>query len=157
MEDNKKVVMVAIEESDCSHYALKWTLESLCNSISESHLIIFTVLPIADYSYIYASTMGAAPPDLIASVQENQKKVAVALLEKAKKICADHGVIAAETIVESGDPKAVICEAVEKLKVELLVLGSHGRGALKRAFLGSVSNHCVQNAKCPVLVVRKPE
>ncbi|MBA0601484.1 hypothetical protein Gorai_004659 [Gossypium raimondii] len=55
-------------------------------------------------------------------------------------------------MTEVGDPKEKICEAVEKLNIELLILGSHGRGAIQRAFLGSVSNHCVHNAKCPVLV-----
>lgn len=43
--------------------------------------------------------------------------------------------ILAETITEVGDPKVVICEAVDKLNVELLVLGSHGRGAIERYIL----------------------
>ncbi|GJY84245.1 acyl-acyl carrier protein thioesterase ATL3, chloroplastic [Tanacetum coccineum] len=64
--------------------------------------------------------------------------------------------ITAKTMTEIGDPKELICEAVEKSNVQLLVLGSHSRGAIKRVFLGSVSNHCVQNVKCPVLVVKKP-
>ena len=40
--------------------------------------------------------------------------------------------IVAETVTEVGDPKEVIREAVEKLNIQLLVLGSHGRGAIKR-------------------------
>jgi nucleotide-binding universal stress UspA family protein len=40
--------------------------------------------------------------------------------------------IVAETMTEVGDPKEVIREAVEKLNIQLLVLGSHGRGAIKR-------------------------
>ncbi|KAH7571138.1 hypothetical protein ACOSP7_019781 [Xanthoceras sorbifolium] len=153
--EKKKVMMVAIDESDCSHYALQWALEYLRDTISDSHLVIFTALPLLDFSYIYASTFGAAHPDLITSMQENQKKVAVSLLEKAKDMCAKRGIVA-ETMSEIGDPKEAICEAVEKLKTKLLVIGSHGRGAIQRAFLGSVSNYCVHNAKCPVLVVKKP-
>ncbi|KAH9795150.1 Usp domain-containing protein [Citrus sinensis] len=89
------------------------------------------------------------------SIQENQKKAALALLGRAKEICAKHGVVA-ETMTEMGDPKNVICEAAEKHKIQLLIVGSHSRGPIQRAFLGSVSNYCVHNAKCPVLVVRKP-
>jgi nucleotide-binding universal stress UspA family protein len=37
-----------------------------------------------------------------------------------------------ETITEVGEPKEVICEVAEKLNVELLVLGSHGRGVVER-------------------------
>ena len=55
----KKKVMVAIDESDCSIYALEWTLSSLHESIANSELLIFTAQPIADYSYLHASSMGA--------------------------------------------------------------------------------------------------
>lgn len=37
-----------------------------------------------------------------------------------------------ETITEVGDPKEAICAAVGKFKISLLILGSHGRGAIKR-------------------------
>ena len=36
----------------------------------------------------------------------------------------------------------------------MIVVGSRGTGRLKRALLGSVSEHLVRNAPCPVLVVR---
>ncbi|KAA8529148.1 hypothetical protein F0562_034053 [Nyssa sinensis] len=153
---NKTKVMVAIDESGCSHYALEWALQNLRHSLDNSDLVIFTAQPVADYSYIYASSFGATPPNLINSIQENHKKVALAVLERAKEICGKKGIIA-ETITEVGDPKVAICEAVEKLNIQLLVLGSHGRGALKRALLGSVSSYCSNNAKCPVLIVKKPD
>lgn len=40
--------------------------------------------------------------------------------------------ITATTVAEVGNPKDKICEAVEKFKATLLVLGNNGRGALKR-------------------------
>ncbi|KAI7745517.1 hypothetical protein M8C21_015305 [Ambrosia artemisiifolia] len=195
MEDQKnmKKVMVAIDQSEYSRYALEWALQNLHESIANNQLFIYTVQPISDYSYLHASAYGATQliliscegldhsignaaiqitrtgfgkqtpllfrpisiaPELIRNIQENQKKVALSLLDQAKDLCNKYG-ITAETITEVGDPKDLICEAVEKLKVQLLVMGSSSRGALKRAFLGSVSNHCVQNVKCPVLVVKK--
>lgn len=50
----------------------------------------------------------------------------------AEFIVFSHLQIAVETVTEVGDPKEVICEAVEKYKIQLLVVGSHGRGALGR-------------------------
>ena len=38
----------------------------------------------------------------------------------------------AETMVVSGDPRDVICETVEKVRADFLVIGSHGYGAIKR-------------------------
>ncbi|XP_015895651.1 universal stress protein A-like protein isoform X1 [Ziziphus jujuba] len=154
-ENKKKKVMVAVDESECSHYALQWALQHLTHTIVDSHLVIFTVQPFVNSGFALAATYGTAPVELTASLQDNQKKIALALLDKAKEICAKHGIVA-ETITEIGDPKETICEAVEKLNIELLVLGSHSRGAIGRAFLGSVSNYCVHHAKCPVLVVKKP-
>lgn len=61
-----------------------------------------------------------------------------------------------ETCVEKGDPRDVICGAAERSGADMLVMGSHGYGFLQRALLGSVSNHCVQNCKCPVVVVKRP-
>ncbi|RWR93873.1 universal stress protein A-like protein isoform X1 [Cinnamomum micranthum f. kanehirae] len=153
---NKKKIMVAIDESDCSHYALDWALKNLGDSIaSSSPLMIFTAQPVVNLSHVYASSFGVTPPELIQSVQDQQRKISLALLQKAKEICSKRGVDV-ETITEVGDPKEAICVAVENFKISLLILGSHGRGAIKRAFLGSVSNYCMKNANCPVLVVKKP-
>ncbi|KAL8463227.1 hypothetical protein ACS0TY_033258 [Phlomoides rotata] len=152
----KKKVMVAIDESEFSHYALEWALENLRETIEDSKLVVFTAQPLADYSYLSASTLGATPVELITSIQEKHKRIAEELLERAKNICSKYGV-AADTFTEVGNPKEVILNAVEKHKIQLLVVGNHGRGAVQRAFLGSVSSFCVHNAKCSVLVVRKTD
>ncbi|KAL8470675.1 hypothetical protein ACS0TY_033298 [Phlomoides rotata] len=131
----KKKVMVAIDESEFSHYALEWTLENLRETIEDSKLVVFTAQPLADYIYLYASTLGATRMSPNFNFQS----------------------VAADTFTEVGNPKEVILNAVEKLKIQLLVVGNHGRGAVQRAFLGSVSSFCVHNAKCPVLVVRKTD
>jgi nucleotide-binding universal stress UspA family protein len=59
-----------------------------------------------------------------------------------------------EQSVEQGDPGVVLCDRAGELGADVVVVGSRGRGALKRALLGSVSTYVVHNAPCPVLVVR---
>ncbi|XP_071739308.1 uncharacterized protein [Rutidosis leptorrhynchoides] len=153
-QNKEEKVMVAIDESEYSRYALEWALQNLNESIVNKQLIVFTAQSISDYTYLHASSYGSTPPELIRNIQENQKRIALSLLDQAKDLCSKYG-ITAKTMTESGDAKDLICEAVEKLNVQLLVLGSHSRGPIKRAFLGSVSNHCVQHVKCPVLIVKK--
>jgi len=160
----ERKVMVAIDESDYSHYALTWVLENLKESIINSSLVIFMAQPPPTNSYTFSAPLGSArmycpvsaTPELTNSIQENNKKLTLALLGKAKEMCASCGV-KAETITEVGDPSTAICDAVQKFDISLLVLGERGLGKIKRALLGSVSNYCVQNAKCPVLVVKKPK
>ena len=59
--------------------------------------------------------------------------------------------------VAVGDPTREILKACEKLDADLVVVGSRGLGAVRRALLGSVSDSVVRHALCPVLVVRGGE
>ncbi|XP_059278157.1 universal stress protein A-like protein [Lycium ferocissimum] len=62
--------------------------------------------------------------------------------------------INAESLILEGDPKNMLCEATEKMNIDLLAVASRGLGQIKRAFLGSVSDYCARHAKCPVLIVK---
>jgi len=57
-------------------------------------------------------------------------------------------------LVWEGDPGEAIVNAAEAEGVDLIVVGSHGRGQVERFLLGSVSDYVVRHAGCPVLVVR---
>jgi nucleotide-binding universal stress UspA family protein len=60
-----------------------------------------------------------------------------------------------ERRVEIGDAGAAIVAVAEAMDTDVIVVGSHGRGLLGRiVHLGSVSDHVVRHAPCPVLVVR---
>jgi nucleotide-binding universal stress UspA family protein len=52
-----------------------------------------------------------------------------------------------------GDPGPVIVRVADELSVDAIVIGSRGRGAIKRALLGSVSTHVANNTECPVIVI----
>jgi nucleotide-binding universal stress UspA family protein len=62
--------------------------------------------------------------------------------------------IAVEGTVVCSDPREAVVETAEKLKADLIVIGTHGRRGLKRALLGSVAEAVVRTAPCAVLVVR---
>ncbi|KAB5544773.1 hypothetical protein DKX38_012885 [Salix brachista] len=153
-------VMVVIDERECSYLALMWVLDFLKESIKHSPLVIFAAQPPPNCNYVVSSAVGFAricplssTMDLFNSVQQQNKKVALGLLEKAERICASKGVIV-EAITEAGYPEEVICDAVQKCGVNLLVIGDKENGNIKRALQGSVSSYCVQDAKCQVLLVR---
>jgi nucleotide-binding universal stress UspA family protein len=66
------------------------------------------------------------------------------------------GITTHVTIVDGGKPAETIVATAERLNVDAISLGSHGRGGVARALLGSVADAVVRHAKRPVLVVRAP-
>ncbi|KAG0470546.1 hypothetical protein HPP92_017246 [Vanilla planifolia] len=56
-----------------------------------------------------------------------------------------------------GDPREKICEAIDHIPLNCLIIGNRGLGKLKRVFMGSVSNHVVNNGACPITVVKSTE
>ncbi|KAH8490175.1 hypothetical protein H0E87_022632 [Populus deltoides] len=168
IEGSKKRVMVIIDESEYSYHSFMWVVDNLKEFITDSPLVILAALPAPNCKFLYGAQFGTAALwcpvspisptlDLICAIQEKNKKILLGILEKAVNICASRGV-KAETILEAGEPYELTCNAVQKNNINLLVIGNTSiNGTLKRDFLGRLSNYCLNNAKCHVLVVKKPE
>jgi nucleotide-binding universal stress UspA family protein len=62
----------------------------------------------------------------------------------------------ASSEVVSGDPTREILAAAKRLDADLIVMGRHSHGNLRRAVLGSVVEGVLRGAPCPVLVVPEP-
>eukprot|EP00270_Netrium_digitus_P003314 TRINITY_DN137_c0_g1_i2.p1 TRINITY_DN137_c0_g1~~TRINITY_DN137_c0_g1_i2.p1 ORF type:complete len:171 (-),score=43.89 TRINITY_DN137_c0_g1_i2:137-649(-) len=149
-----KKIIVAVDQSEESTHSLKWALENIIQPTDRVHL-----LHAQPYPAIYAGIVGRAglsvSPGVIASLKKHEEEISLQILKEAKALC-DEKKINVEFDVIVGEPRESICDAVDQLGADLLVMGSHGYGAIKRALIGSVSNFCVHHAKCPVVVVRKP-
>jgi nucleotide-binding universal stress UspA family protein len=59
-----------------------------------------------------------------------------------------------ETRVMVGAPGAAIVAAAKEYQADLIVMGTHGRTGLTRLLLGSVAEHVLRHAACPVLTVK---
>ncbi|EFJ26730.1 hypothetical protein SELMODRAFT_412437 [Selaginella moellendorffii] len=151
-------VGIAIDLSPTSRYALRWALEHFARD--GDHIFVLVVrkkegedtalfekagtplIPMHDYDEHVLDKYGIQPdPEVFATIREHREK---------KKFAVDGKVY-------YGDAREKIIEAVGDLKLDLLVLGSRGLGTVKRALLGSVSNYVINNAPCPVTVVKLPE
>lgn len=62
--------------------------------------------------------------------------------------------VVAKELVEYGDPAERICATAMDHNVDLIIIGSHDRGAFGRFLHGSVSEDVVRNAPCSVLVAK---
>jgi nucleotide-binding universal stress UspA family protein len=95
---------------------------------------------------------GIASPDEIEAEQAAAHQNATAAV--ARTVTELSTTATVEQRVEVGDPGAMLVRLAEELGTDIVVVGSRGRGAIRRALMGSVSTHVVNNAPCPVVVVR---
>lgn len=95
---------------------------------------------------------GVAAPEEIDAAWAGANAQAREALDRT--IAALGDVAAAVTpVAESGDIGPTLCAVAEERGADAIVVGSRGHGALRRALLGSVSTHVVNNAPCPVVVL----
>lgn len=58
-----------------------------------------------------------------------------------------------QVVIQSGDTWEVICKVLSDKKVDLMVMGTPGHGAVDRLLLGSTAENVIRHATCPVLTV----
>ncbi|KAL5202772.1 hypothetical protein ABZP36_013724 [Zizania latifolia] len=152
-------VVVAVDESEESMHALSWCLSNVVSTAAAKApaVVLVHARPPRPLGYpVIDGTGYVLTQEVMDSMDRYMAAAADTVVAKARDICTAFPNLKVETCVEKGDPREVICGAAEKAGADMLVMGSHGYGFLQRALLGSVSNHCVQNCKCPVVVVKRP-
>ncbi|KAF0925797.1 hypothetical protein E2562_018453 [Oryza meyeriana var. granulata] len=159
-------VVVAVDESEESMHALSWCLSNVVSSAAARApaaapppaVVLVHARPARPLYYPVIDGAGyVLTQEVRDSMDRYMASAADTVVAKARDICTAFPNVKVETRVEKGDPREVICGAAEKAGADMVVMGSHGYGFLQRTLLGSVSNHCVQHCKCPVVVVKRPQ
>lgn len=157
-EKQRTVVVVAVDDSDHSYHALEWTVRHVAApgggvAGGAADLVIVHAKP-SPSSIVSFGGPGAG--EAIRHVDAGLRKTAEAVVARARRVCAAASSARALVEVVEVEPRTVLCSAAEKHRADLLVLGSHGYGAVKRALLGSVSDYCAHHAPCSVMIVKQP-
>jgi nucleotide-binding universal stress UspA family protein len=113
--------------------------------VSVAHL----ALPVTGYG-------GYGYSDIVSELKNEEQKRVEKLLASVTESAEAEGV-SCSTVFADGFAVDEICQKASAYDAQLIVVGSHGWGAARRLFSGSVSTGLVHSAPCPVLVVRTPE
>ena len=143
-EESPHRIVVGIDGSDSSIAALCWAANQAESTGSGLEVII---------TWEWPTTVGWAPPFAADYTPEGDARRV--LDEAVEKVRSTHPDVDVRSIVIEGHPAPALIEASRG--ADLLVLGSRGHGQFVGMLLGSVSEHCVTHAHCPVLVLRGQE
>ncbi|XVF32878.1 hypothetical protein REPUB_Repub17cG0120900 [Reevesia pubescens] len=170
-------IVVAVDESEESMYALSWCLGNLISQNTINNLVLLLCeastflrccrnkqkgkfVPTKGFIYDQFNLVKGHmfSGDVVRALEKYGSDLVNSVMGRAEAICKKFSSnINVERIVGRGDAKDIICSTVDKINADTLVMGSHGYGFFKRALLGSVSDHCAKHVKCPVVIVKHPE
>ncbi|MBI5593711.1 MAG: universal stress protein [Deltaproteobacteria bacterium] len=136
-------VLVATDGSETGQGAVTAALE-LVRILSTGPVELLAVAMVLT-NLEYESAM----PWVIAQAEKEVRQK----LEPVKSMAEEAG-IEFEIVVHRGDdPSAEIVGEAVRTKVDMIIMGTHGRTGIKRFLLGSVTGNVIENAPCKVLVV----
>jgi nucleotide-binding universal stress UspA family protein len=146
-----KQILVPTDFSDPSGVALQYARALADNFGASLHL-----LHVLDERYLsWAASEGFVPPvgvDIRAEAERGAREDLHKLLTDAERAKYQ-----ARLVLLVGGPFVEIVRYAKEQNIDLIVMGTHGRGLIAHMLLGSVAEKVVRKAPCPVLTVRHPE
>jgi nucleotide-binding universal stress UspA family protein len=107
--------------------------------------------------YVHARGTGNAVDGLpaVAALNDDERaSIEMRLRAAVPPEAAEHGIATHTSVVEGNLAAEAILQAAERLDVDVIVVGSHGRSGITRAVLGSVAESVARQSTRPVLIVR---
>ena len=151
MSESSGKVLLATDGSEESELASRAAVE-LCETTGpELHVVHVgpAVRHVGDMGPVFLD------PQAEQAAQERLDEQSQEQLDAEVKKVGELGARAAGTHLRAGDPADLIVRLAEDLGARMIIMGSRGRGGVRRALMGSVSEDVVRHAHCPVLVVRR--
>lgn len=117
------------------------------------HPLEFSLPQFDDPFALDVATIYARIPEVEKAILENHDRMLKEIEEELRSYGFD-----VKRIMTVGDPKEEIVRVAEEEKVNVIVIGYHGKGLIERILeMGSTAKAVIKKAKCPVLVVKKVE
>jgi len=145
-------ILVPTDGSKVARKAIKYAIE-----LAKQTGAAITLLSVIDRSFMVSQSISpeASPTHLIEPIEDYLRQAAESYTAEIEKLCGQNN-IKSKTIIKSGHPVDEIVKEAEKLKTDLIVMGFHGKSAVKATVLGSVTYGVIhKDTKIPVLLVRK--
>jgi nucleotide-binding universal stress UspA family protein len=146
-------ILVATDGSETALEASRYGIQ-LARQLGAS-ITVLSVIDNRSFPTSYAVPPEATAVHITEPVEDFLKEEAKRDAANVQKLCRKKGV-SCKTVISSGHPAEEIIRVAERLRCNLIILGSHGKGALAAVFLGSVTYGVIhKETHIPILVVRR--
>jgi nucleotide-binding universal stress UspA family protein len=147
-------IVLATDGSREAHLAATTAADLAKSTGSELHVLYVGE---AANPYVDVELAGdeAVPPRLDAELKRQFERQAREMLDAEEERVRAAGAEVRQAHLSMGKADHEIVTLAEEIGAGLIVMGSRGRGGIRRALMGSVSDTVVRHASCPVLVVRE--
>ena len=145
-----KTIMLATDGSKLSQKATKSAIDLAAKFSAE--LVAVKVIPRYVQTY-FEGSFTVADID-VKSIEAQWATGAQQVLDKISSSAAAKGVSVKTSVIKSDDISEGLIKAANKMKVDLIVMASHGRKGIKRLLLGSETQNVLTHSEVPVLVLR---
>lgn len=148
------LALLCTDGSELAHHALAAGLGVIRPT---DRTVIATVMDTVDPTLMTGVSGfggGTMTPQQFDEVVAANRAEAEQRIEHARRVL---GLGDAEAVIVEGPPGPALCDLAAQLGATVMVAGTRGRGGLKRAVLGSVSDHLVRHAPCPIVVTGPAE
>lgn len=146
-------ILFATDGSECAHHAMRQALRLLGPMLKDAQVFLLSVAPKPLTGVEEVAGLGMTPQEAAERILKEEFAEVHAHLGEAQRLLGASGLHA--TLLEHcGDPADEIVGTARELGVDLIVLGSHGRGAAARLVLGSTSEKVLHHWSGAILVIR---
>ncbi len=144
-----KSILFPTDFSEGSAEALKYAVE-FANRYGAKLYVLHVIYDVAKASGFYVPhvSMDAIYKEIQEGAKKELDNFGVNELSGLKNV---------ERIVQTGVPYQEIMNCAVKNKIDIIIIGTHGRTGIDRILFGSTAAQVVRNAPCPVLTVRIPK
>ena len=143
-------IMLATDGSKLSQKAVKSAIDMASKFNAE--LVAVKVIPRYVQTY-FEGSFTVADID-VKSIEAQWAAGAQVVLDKIATSATAKGVSVKTSVIKSDDISDGLVKAANKMKVDLIVMASHGRKGVKRLLLGSETQNVLTHSEVPVLVLR---
>lgn len=159
---SKRVILVAVDDSDASVTVLDWVIDNLVKS-GDDEIHLFHVIPIpmpeiiGTGSYMMDSvvTVDPDPKEDLKHIHTAKEMITHRFLARLASRQIPYKVEIVHFLTDNDSIGEAICKRSEALNANAVAMAKHQRGKISEMFLGSAAKYVTQHCKRPVIIIHE--